>query len=155
MDISTQKKLDTLRKYSKFLDSQFKIPGTNFRFGIDPLLSLIPVLGSFSGFITGLVLVAMSHKHGISGKTKILMLKNLFIDYIFGLIPIYGNVKDFFYKANQKNMILIEEHLLEEKHQGSGWGYIILFVFIAIITFISSLILFAWVLSSIIESLSF
>lgn len=148
---TNHEKLEFIRKYAKLLDSQFQVPGTKFRFGIDPILSLIPIIGTFSGFISGLILIALSHRQGVSGKVKVLMFKNTLIDYIIGLIPIYGNIKDFFYKANQKNVLLIEEHLLEDKHQGSGIGLILIFGGIALLFFITSIILFSWILTKIME----
>ena len=141
-------KLESLKKYAKLLDSQFTIPGTKFKFGIDPLLSFIPILGTFSGFITGFILIFSAHKKGVSGKVKALMLKNIFVDFLFGLIPIYGNIKDFFYKANQKNIGLIEEHLLEDKHQGSGVGLMLLYLLLVLGIFLGSILLFSWVLTS-------
>ena len=146
-------KLESIRRYARLLDSQFKVPFFSFRFGIDPLLSLIPVLGTFSGLVSGLILIYLSHKKGASGKVKALMFKNLLIDYLIGLIPVYGNIKDFFYKANQKNITLLEEHFLGGKHQGSGTRIFILIALIIILTLITSILLFAWMLSLLMKGL--
>jgi hypothetical protein len=149
--MSNLKKLDDLKKYAKLLDSQFGIPGTKFRFGIDPLLSLIPVLGTFSGFITGLFFIFLSHSQGISGKVKVIMFRNVFIDFLIGLIPIYGNIKDFFYKANQKNMLLLEEHLLDGKHQGSGLKLFLIYLTVALLILFAIIGLYTWVIVSILN----
>lgn len=138
--------LKELRAYAKLLDAQFTIPKTKFTFGIDPLLSLIPFLGSFSGLLTGSVLIFLAHRKGVAGKAKVKMFKNLIIDFLFGLVPIAGNIKDFFYKANLKNMQIIEEHYLENKHTGSGWGLLILYILALLIVSIGFIFLFLYLL---------
>ncbi len=140
-------KLEKLKRYAKLLDSQFRIPGTNFKFGIDPILSLIPFLGSFSGLITGFGLILMSHAHGVSGRAKAMMTKNIIIDYLWGMIPIIGNIKDFLYKSNEKNISILEEHLIENKHQGSGTGILIKLLVFVFVFFVISIILFAYFLT--------
>ncbi len=123
-----EEKLKNIRKLAKLLDSQFTLPGTNFKFGIDPILDLIPVIGSFSGFIVGFVLIWMARKNGAQGKVLLKMIGNIFIDFLVGLIPVLGNISDFVIKANVKNVRLLEEHFIEDKHQGSGIWIIISFI---------------------------
>lgn len=151
MNIDNTTRLDSLKKYAKLLDSQFKIPGTNYTFGIDPLLSLIPVLGSFSGFVTGLIFIFLSHGQGVSGKVKVLMFRNIFVDFLIGSIPIYGNIKDFFYKANQKNMLLIEEHLTEGKHDGSGMKLFLIYLFVALLITAILILFYTWIIVTILS----
>jgi len=123
------KKLETIRKFAKLLDSQFKIKG--FEFGIDPLLSFIPVLGSFSGFITGFILIFMARHKGARGLVLMKMIGNICLDFLVGLIPVIGNFGDFILKSNEKNLKLLEEHFLEDKHNGSGWYIIVSFIALA------------------------
>ncbi len=149
--MNNTEKLDSLKKYAKLLDSQFTIPGTKFKFGIDPLLSLIPALGTFAGLITGFIFIFLSHSQGVSGKVKFLMFRNIFIDFLIGLIPIYGNIKDFFYKANQKNMLLIEEHLLEGKHEGSGLKLFLIYFFAALMIMIAVILIYIAIIGFVIK----
>jgi hypothetical protein len=152
--VNNSDKLHSLKKYAKLLDSQFTIPGTKYTFGIDPLLSLVPVLGTFSGFITGLIFIFLSHSQGISGKVKVLMFRNIFIDFLIGLVPIYGNIKDFFYKANQKNMLLIEEHLLDGKHEGSGLKLFLIYFFAATFILFAVIAIYSWLIVSFLNWIS-
>lgn len=151
MPKSNQEKLEFIKRYAKLLDSQFTIPGTKFKFGLDPILSLIPVLGSFSGLLSGFIFILLAHRQRVSGKAKMMMTKNVLIDYIYGLIPILGNIKDFFYKSNLKNVKILEEHLLDNQHQGSGWMLflqIILLLFILfVVSIIISVFLIRWLIS--------
>ncbi|MEO8795932.1 MAG: DUF4112 domain-containing protein [Daejeonella sp.] len=141
MKVENNSKLKWVDYISVLMDNQFKIPGTNFRFGLDPLLNLIPVVGDLSGFAVSAMLVATMAKNGASRKIVILMLINIIIDTTIGAIPIIGNIFDFAYKSNAKNIRLLKEHYQEGKHQGKGTGTIVLIVvvllaFLILITFL-------------------
>lgn len=147
MDMTNHDRFNSLRKYAYILESKFKIPGTNFTFGFDPIINLIPGIGSYSGLILGLIFIILAHTKGVSGKVKILMFKNVLIDYLLGAIPIVGHFTDFFYKSNEKNLRLIEENLVNDKHAGSGIGLIILFVVITIAILILTILFIIWILA--------
>lgn len=146
MNSSNQDKLASLRKYVELLESKFTIPGNRFKFGLDPILNFIPGLGSYSGMVLGLIFIILAHQKGVSGKVKILMFKNIIIDHILGSLPIAGYFTDFFYKSNVKNMRLLEEHLLEEKHGGSGWHLIIIFILISLAILVFTLGVSLWLI---------
>jgi hypothetical protein len=124
------KDLKWLETTAKLLDSQFSIPGTKFKFGLDPLLGLIPVLGDASTFILSGIMIVYMARYGVSRKVLILMVLNIMLDAVVGGIPLLGNVFDFIYKANDKNMRLLREHYQENKHQGTGTWIIILILFV-------------------------
>ncbi len=102
------------------MDDKFSLPGTRFRFGLDPLINLVPFLGDIIGFAVSLVLVYVMWRNGASRKLVMLMLINIVVDLTIGAIPVIGNVFDFFFKANKKNIILLREFYYEGKHQGKG-----------------------------------
>jgi hypothetical protein len=127
-DIKDQYDLKWLERISTLLDSQFKIPGTNFKFGLDPLLGLIPFVGDASTFMVSGILIIYMSKYGVSKKVLILMMLNIILDAVVGGIPIIGSIFDFAYKANDKNIKLLKQHYHEGKHQGSGIGILITIV---------------------------
>jgi len=112
--------LQKIAVVTKLMDSQFKIPGTNFSFGLDPLIGLIPGLGAVIDYVISAYLLVSMVQNGASNKVIAKMILNISIDGIGGLIPILGNIFDFFYKANRKNLVLAVEHFEEGKHQGSA-----------------------------------
>jgi len=119
-------------RWTDLLDTKFRIPGTQIRFGGDFLVGLLPGVGdalslSFSG-----VLIATMAKNGASGKLVVQMLLNILLDSIVGSIPIFGNVFDLYYKANLRNLRLMREHYEEGKHTGSAWP--LLFMIAAVVT---------------------
>jgi len=122
-----------ITKFSYLMDDQFRFPGTKFRFGLDPILNLVPFVGDMAGLlISGGLLLAMARK-GASNKLVVLMSVNILLDATIGAIPLIGQIFDFFFKANSRNLKLLKEHYLEDKHQGSGKNVIYLVVFILII----------------------
>lgn len=128
-------KLYWLETLVRLLDDQFRIPGTKFRFGLDPLLGLIPFLGEASTFLISGGLLLQMAKKGASGKVVTLMVLNLLADSIMGSIPIIGNIFDFFFKANRRNIDLLKEHYEQGKHQGSGKGLVIIVLLVLFILF--------------------
>src|SRR5687768_2341432 len=110
--------LQWIEPISKLLDSAFKIPGTNFKFGLDPIIGSIPILGDLSTFLISSVLFKNMTKHGASRKVVILMGLNILVDLVVGSIPFIGWLFDFGFRANEKNVRLLKEHYLEGKHQG-------------------------------------
>jgi hypothetical protein len=127
-------------RFSYLMDEQFRFPGTQFRFGLDPILNLVPFVGDMAGLlISGGLLMAMATK-GASNKLVVLMSVNILLDATIGAIPIIGQIFDFFYKANTRNIKLMKEHYFENKHQGSGKNVIYLIVTILIV--IIALIIF-------------
>jgi len=140
-------KLNWAERVSYLMDEKFRVPGTNFRFGIDPLLNLIPVLGGVSGFVVSFVLVLTLARYGLSRKVLILMLLNIILDSTIGAIPIVGQIFDFAYKSNSRNIRLMKEYYEEGKHQGSGTGTLIWIIAILIIC----ILIFVWVMWKILE----
>lgn len=124
------KNLDVL---AKLMDAQFRVPGTNFRFGLDSLFGLIPGVGDLSTFaVSGYMLMIMA-KNGASGFLLARMVVNILVDAVFGSIPILGDLFDVAFKANIRNMRLMQEHYKEGRHRGSAWK---VFVPILIILFL-------------------
>ncbi|MCJ8167298.1 DUF4112 domain-containing protein [Pontibacter sp. E15-1] len=117
------------------MDSQFVLPGTRFRFGLDPLLGLLPVAGDLASFAMSAVIVLTIARHGASGKLVALMLVNIALDAIIGSIPILGSIFDFAYKANERNVRLLRRHYEEGKYEGSGKSIIMAAVVGVVVVF--------------------
>ena len=138
-------RLKTISKISKLMDSQFEING--FRFGLDPILNFVPFAGdALTGFIS-FALVYSMYQHGASSKIVVKMLLNVLLDFMIGAIPILGWVFDFYFKANDRNLKLLNEHYLEGKHTGSAKG-IFIWILIAFVIIILLTIWAIWMITS-------
>ena len=139
----TPEDLRWVEEITRLMDSKFRLPGTNFRFGLDPVIGLLPVVGDVVTLAISGGLVLYMAKYGASGRVVVLMVINLFLDATIGSIPIIGSIFDFFYKSNTRNINLLKQHYQEGKHQGSGLG-IILLVALILLTFIFLLLWGLW-----------
>jgi hypothetical protein len=134
-----QRGLKQLNYLAKLMDAQFRVPGTNFRLGLDGIIGLIPGAGDLSTFaVSGYMLWVMAN-NGASGFVLARMTFNILIDAIVGAVPILGDLFDVAFKANMRNMRLMEQHYEEGRHKGSAWKFIIpvlIVVFLIIVAII-------------------
>lgn len=121
-----------IEKTSNLLDNAIRVPGTNFRIGLDPIIGLIPVVGEVVTFGMSAVLVLTMVRHGASGNLILKLLANALVDASIGGIPVLGDLFDFGFKANQRNVRLLREYYYEGKHQGNAWGVWVLVVVLAV-----------------------
>lgn len=110
---------------SKLLDTKFRIPGTDIRFGADFLLGLVPGAGDLISYAFSSILVLTMARHGASPKLAGKMLLNIGLDASVGSIPILGSIFDLVYKANYRNVELMKEYYVEGEHRGSVWPVVI------------------------------
>ena len=102
--------MNTLRWWAELLDSRFRIPGTDIRFGVDPLISLLPGFGDIATPAFTVALLVQGVRQGVPKVVLLRMLGNALIDALVGVVPVAGDVGDLFWRANKKNMALLERH---------------------------------------------
>ncbi|MEL7075442.1 MAG: DUF4112 domain-containing protein [Cyanobacteria bacterium J06648_1] len=104
-------KLSRLRQLSKLLDNAISIPGTKISFGLDPLIGLLPGGGdTLTGGIAAYIVVEAA-RMGIPRDILWKMVGNILIDSFAGTVPVVGDLFDLGWKANVKNIELLEQHL--------------------------------------------
>lgn len=142
------------KQFAKLLDSKFCIPNTKIRFGLDPIIGLIPGVGDWIGGVASLYFLL--HAAALKAKASVLirMLMNILADIIVGAIPLLGEIFDVGWKANLRNAELLEqlEQNPEETEKRSLlviWGVCI----ISIVSVFMLLYILIWVLGSSIEAL--
>ena len=109
-----------LRFWADLLDSRFRIPGTDIRFGIDPILSLIPGFGDLASPIFTVVLLVQGLRQHVPRVVMVRMVVNALIDALIGVIPVAGNIGDIFWRANNLNLALLERHVHPGRPPTSG-----------------------------------
>ena len=103
--------LERVRALARLLDSAVKIPGTNIRFGADSIVGLIPGLGDMAGTVLSGYIVLVATRLGVPPSVVTRMLVNIGVDTLAGSVPLVGDLFDVGWKANQKNVALIERHV--------------------------------------------
>lgn len=100
--------LDNLRSLSTLLDNSIRIPGTNYKIGLDPLVGMLPVVGDLPTTALSVYIVFEAASIGVPRATLMRMVFNLVIDATIGSIPIIGDLFDAVWKANARNVRLLE-----------------------------------------------
>jgi hypothetical protein len=100
---------------ASLLDTAFVIPGTNFRFGFDGLVGLVPGIGDAITTVLSLWLVKEAHALGAPKHLIVRMLGNIAIDGMVGAVPFVGDFFDLVWKSNRRNMYLLRRHLERER----------------------------------------
>ncbi|NEP07643.1 MULTISPECIES: DUF4112 domain-containing protein [unclassified Okeania] len=108
-------KVRQLRKISDLLDNAVRVPGTSYGVGIDPLLGLIPGGGDFLGGLISVYIVFSAAMMGLPRETLMRMASNIVFDSLAGIVPVFGDLFDVAWKANSKNMDILEAHLESPK----------------------------------------
>jgi hypothetical protein len=99
--------LARLDKYSRMTDSQFRIPLTRIRFGVDPILGLIPVIGDLIGLLLSIPVLMEASRVGAPVALRRKMIRNMVIEAVIGVIPVLGDAFDVYWKANTRNTALL------------------------------------------------
>jgi uncharacterized protein DUF4112 len=107
--------LDRLSRLAWLLDSAFVLPGTRFRFGLDALVGLVPGLGDALGVVVSGYIIREAARAGVPASVLLRMTFNVAIDGVIGLIPLAGDVFDAAWKANQRNVALLEAHATDPR----------------------------------------
>jgi hypothetical protein len=148
--------LARLEALAKLLDNQFRVPGTNMRFGLDGLIGLVPYLGDMSGFVVSGFLMRTMAKKGASPWMMLRMMFNYIVDAVFGVVPLLGDLFDFGFKANRRNVEMLKAYYADgeakpnAKRSVAFLGILFLLLFMALIWAVWKLaaMLLAWLMSS-------
>ncbi|MBP6810743.1 MAG: DUF4112 domain-containing protein [Saprospiraceae bacterium] len=105
-------RLDAL---AKLMDNQFRVPGTNWRFGLDGIVGLIPYVGDMAGFVVSGFLMRTMVKKGASPLLMLRMMFNYIVDAVVGIVPFVGDLFDFGFKANRRNVNLLKAYYADGK----------------------------------------
>jgi hypothetical protein len=93
------------------LDAGIRIPGFTVRFGLDPILGLIPGAGDAAGAVLAGWILVEAVRMGASRATLLRIAGNVALDAGLGAVPVIGDIFDFAWKANLRNVALLERHL--------------------------------------------
>jgi len=111
--IQQLKNLKRIRKISRLLDSAIGIPGTKIRFGLDPILGLIPGGGDLIGGLISAYMVYLATSFGLKKEEIGKMVGNVALETILGSVPLVGDIFDAYFKANIRNLEILEQHIAQ------------------------------------------
>jgi hypothetical protein len=106
--------IERMQTVVHILDDSIRVPGTDSRVGLDPLLGSIPVVGDIASGAFSLYIVLESARLGVGYTTLLAMIANISLDVIGGTVPFVGTVFDAVWKANKRNLELVFEDLTDD-----------------------------------------
>jgi hypothetical protein len=112
---SDKRDLARLDRLADLLDSSFRVPGTNIRFGLDSILGFLPLVGDSISALPALYLIYRAKRLGVPDAVIGQMLGNVVIDLLVGSVPVLGDLFDVAFKANRRNIALIRAHIGRDK----------------------------------------
>lgn len=113
-------RLAALRRVAWALDSAFRVPGTRYRVGLDPIIGLVPGLGDALPALFSAAVLWEAYRLGIPRVVQVRMLVNAAVDGVLGFVPLAGDLADLAFKANARNFALLELHAFEVRPASRG-----------------------------------
>jgi hypothetical protein len=131
-------RLAQVRILAHLLDRAFRVPGTNWRFGVDALIGLIPGLGDIVGALVGGYTIVIARAIGAPTSIQLRMLTNLTIDSVVGLVPFAGDLFDFAFKAHSRNQALLEQWIAAPRRARRSSVLILVLAFAVLLAFLGA-----------------
>lgn len=112
--------LERLRDWGRLLDNAFRVPGTPIRWGLDPLLGLVPWVGDLVSPAFAGLLIVQAFRMRVPRVIQLRMLLNALIDVALGTVPFIGDLFDVVWQSNQMNLTLLVDHADEVRAPRRG-----------------------------------
>jgi hypothetical protein len=113
MPTPKESELRRLRNLAFLLDNAFEIPGINYRIGIEPILGLVPVVGDAIGYAFAAYLIWQARRFEAPPEMITRMFLYATLDFVVGSIPVVGDIFDFLFKPNARNVRMLDQWLSE------------------------------------------
>ncbi|MBM3778005.1 MAG: DUF4112 domain-containing protein [Acidimicrobiia bacterium] len=117
--------LSALHRIAVLLDEALRVPGTRRRIGLDPLIGLIPGIGDLITPAFAVVLLVHAGRMGVPRVVQLRMVINVAIDALLGTVPVVGDLFDFAWKANLRNVRLLEAHAGSRTSVAGDWLFVL------------------------------
>lgn len=128
-DLKEQQELASLARLGRILDSALRIPGTDIRIGLDPILGLVPGLGDWAGALGSGYILLRAANLGAARPTLLRMAGNIGLDFVVGSVPVLGDIFDLGWRANERNIALLRAHLeAPERRRRADRGFVVALV---------------------------
>lgn len=131
--------LEQLKQLAWLLDSAIRLPG-GFRIGLDALIGLVPWIGDAAGVALSAYIVCRAAALGAPASLLTRMTLNVAIEGIVGLVPLAGDLFDAGWKANQRNVALLEQHLADPAAVRHGSRLFVGLTLLGVLAFLAALI---------------
>ncbi len=139
---------ERLNRLAWLLDSSIPIPGTGLSIGLDALIGLFPVLGDLIGVALSSYIIKEAHALGVSRAILARMAFNVAVEGLAGLVPLAGNLFDAGWKANQRNVRLLNDWLDHPQKARKSSRAFLVALSLALAAFVVACAALTWLLLS-------
>ena len=112
-DTERAKVMAQLNRLATLLDSSIPLPG-GYRVGLDGFIGLVPIAGDSAAAALSSYIVIRAAQLGVATRHLVRMMLNIMLEASVGIIPVLGDLFDFAWKANERNMAILQRHLPAE-----------------------------------------
>lgn len=113
-----------IKRLAWLLDSSIRIPGTDFRIGLDAVIGVIPWAGDVAGSLLSMVIVGLAFQAGASRWTLARMGWNVLVELVIGSIPVVGDIFDAAWKSNERNVRLLERSVTDRRARRKDFWFV-------------------------------
>jgi hypothetical protein len=127
MTTDRSRQIDQLRRWSRVMDAAWRVPGTEIRFGWDPIVGLVPGVGDLATASFSALVLFRALRLGVPRVVLIRMVLNILVDLVAGAVPVIGDLFDVAWQSNSMNFALLERHEQPGVKPTSGdWALVLL-----------------------------
>ena len=141
---------------AQLMDTMFRIPGLGWRFGLDPILGLVPVVGDLVATVVSLYILLAALRYGVPKITLVRMGLNIGLDMLLGSVPVMGDLFDAYWKANQRNVSLLRSRVHAGGRRGADlgdWLFVGLIFGLLVALLLGGIALLGWAVGQIVGAL--
>lgn len=150
----SQDQQEDLRRFAdliaRILDTSFQIPGTGIRFGLDPLLGLLPGAGDAVASLIGSTILILAAKLQVPRIVLVRMSSNMAINAIVGAVPLVGDAFSVWFRSNVRNAELLRRHAAAERRPSTlqDWLFVLSLGTATLLVIIGAIVLVLWGISA-------
>lgn len=133
------RRFEAFRRWAELLDASFGIPGTSIRFGLDAIVGLVPGFGDVFAGLFSVALVFQAVHFGVPKVVLVRMVFNVLVDVVVGAIPVLGDLFDIGWKANLRNVALLDRFVRLGERRPSRGDYLFVAILSAVLVLATAL----------------
>jgi hypothetical protein len=139
------------RFLAELLDQRFTIPGTSIRFGLDPILGLIPGIGDAIANLAGSAILLIAAQYRLPKIVLLRMGLNVAFNALIGAIPVVGDIFSIWFRSNVKNAQLLERYVSAERQSPSAgdWIFVLAVILGIVLLLIGIFVVLIWVVKQV------
>ncbi|WP_225413092.1 DUF4112 domain-containing protein [Stigmatella hybrida] len=138
--------LDQVRRLARQLDTSLRLPG-GVRIGWDAVLGLIPAVGDWAGALLSSYIILQAVRLGASRGVLLRMVGNVAVEALVGVVPFVGDLFDVAWRANVRNVTLLEKHLAAPtatRRASQAWVFVAVLLLVALLALAATLTVLVW-----------